>query len=90
MDPGGLQRRDITLYVVDRMQIWLFVNDVDWAVQYMHDQNVLKGVAAVMEEDTGPAGAAPVYAAQTEFTERLDARAHVPCVPSAVAEQDYN
>ena len=92
MDPGGLERRAITLYVVDRMQIWLSLNDVAWAVQHMHDQNVLKGVAAVTEEDTGPVGAAPAYAAQTEFTETLDASAEVPCVPSAVAEEsdDYN
>ena len=91
VDPGGLLTRAITLYVVDRVQIWLSLNDVAWAVQYMHDQNMLKGVAAVAEEDTGPVGAGPTHIAQTEFAATLDASAEVRCVASAVAEEsDYN
>ena len=87
MCPGGAEMRTILLYVVGRMQAWLSLNDVAWAVQYMHDQNKLKGVAAVTSEDTGPVGAAPTYTPQTEFADTLDASAEVACAPSAVAEE---
>ena len=85
--PRGAEMRRILLYVVDRMQVWISLNDVAWAVEYMHGQNKLKGVAAVPSEDTGPVGAAPTYTPQTEFAETLDASAEVAGAPSAVAEE---
>ena len=38
--------RSITFHVVNSAQIWLAIEDVAWAVQYMYDQNLLKGVGA--------------------------------------------
>ena len=91
MHPECTDTRSITLYVKDRAQIWLDLDDVGWAVDYMHDQNVLKGVASVPPEDTGPDGAgpaAPIRAPVTPFAEKLDASAEVPGVQSAAAEED--
>ena len=91
--PECTESRSVTLYVVDRTQIWLFIEDVAWAVGYMHDQNVLKGVAAVSEEDTGPVGAAPaspthLHHPQTDFSEKIAPNAVVPGVASVVAEEE--
>ena len=94
MHPECTDTRSITLYVKDRAQIWLDLDDVGWAVDYMHDQNVLKGVASVLPEDTGPDGAAPAgptIAPVTPFVEKLDASAEVLRPQAAVAaEEDSN
>ena len=89
--PECMDQRPITLFVVDRSQIWLDIEDVGWAVEYMYDQNLLKGVAAVPPEDTGPAGAEPALAThvpQTDFVAKIDASLAVPGVPAAVVDKE--
>ena len=85
--------RSITLYVKDRTQISLDIEDDAWAVEYMYEQNVLKGVAAVPPEDTGPDGAAPAtptHVPASDFAEKLDPSAQVPGVPAAVAAEEQS
>ena len=45
---------DVLLYIVDRQQIWIDSNNVDWAVRYLYAQNILKGVPLVDGDDQGP------------------------------------
>ena len=49
--------RQIKLYVKDRKVIWLHIDDVEWAMRYLYVQNLLKGVALVPDDSTGPGGA---------------------------------
>ena len=91
MHPECTETHSITFYVVDHSQIWLAIDDVAWAVQYMHNQTLLKGVTAVLPEDTGPDGAAPqipTHIPQTDLAGKLDASAEVPGVPATVAEEE--
>ena len=93
MHPECTDMRSITVYVKDRSLIWLDIEDVAWAVEYMYDQNVLKGVAAVPPEDTGPDGAAPAtptHVPASDFAEKLDPSAQVPGVPAAVAAEEQS
>ena len=46
--------RKIRLYIEDRQQIWLDLEDVEWAVRYLYIQNLLKGVPLIPEGSTGP------------------------------------
>ena len=50
----------ITVFVESRQKIWLSIEDVPWAIEYMHEQHKLKGVIAVDPEDVGPGGEEPV------------------------------
>ena len=94
MHPECTDTRSITLYVKDRLQIWLDIEDVPWAVEYMYDQNFLKGVAAVHPEDTGPDGAAPAtptHVPASDFADKLDPSAEVHGMPAAVlADEERN
>ena len=38
IDPTCKDMRLVTLYLVDRKTIWLSINDVAWAVQYINDE----------------------------------------------------
>ena len=38
--------REITLFVKSKREIWLGVEDVPWAIEYMHDQYTLGGIPA--------------------------------------------
>ena len=38
MDPTCKDMRLVTLYIVDRLTVWLSINDVAWALQYMNDE----------------------------------------------------
>ena len=38
IDPICKDMRLVTLYVVDRLTVWLSINDVAWALQYMNDE----------------------------------------------------
>jgi len=58
IDPTGTKLRTVTVYVQDRLQIWLSVDDVAWAVEYLYKQNSLKGIPVVAADDAGP-GAPP-------------------------------
>ena len=53
-DPQSTQTREITLYVVGRKQVWLHLDDVDWAVRYLFMQYSLKGVPVVPADSMGP------------------------------------
>ena len=43
-DPRSTSTRTIQLYVVDRKQVWLDIDDVEWALRFLYMQYVLKGV----------------------------------------------
>ena len=58
IDPNCMQMRPIRLYIEDRMQVWLHVDDVAWAVEYLFHQVRLKGVPKVEAHDRGPSHAA--------------------------------
>ena len=53
-DPKSTSTRIIQLYVVDRKQLWLDLDDVEWAVRFLYMQFSLKGVPVVSPDDTGP------------------------------------
>ena len=53
-DAQRTEVRQIKLYVVVRKEVWLYIEDVEWAVRYMYVQNVLKGVPLVPDDSTGP------------------------------------
>ena len=54
VDPRGIERRRIRLFIIHKSQLWLHLEDIDWAVKYMATQFLLKGVAAVGEDGPGP------------------------------------
>ena len=55
VDPDGVGETClVTLYIHDRQQIWIDVDNLDWAVRYLYAQNLLRGVVLVSEDDTGP------------------------------------
>ena len=54
VDPNGTKRRNVSVYVEDRKTIWLSIDDVAWAVQYLYTQNQLKGIPIVAANDAGP------------------------------------
>ena len=53
-DPMSTSTRTIQLYVVDRKQVWLDIDDVEWALRFLYMQFVLKGVPVVSPDDAGP------------------------------------
>jgi hypothetical protein len=55
-DPTSTAERRITLYIADRLTVWLALEDVAWAVKFLYVQNVLKGVPMVDADDAGPSG----------------------------------
>ena len=57
MDPTCTYKHKARLLVVHRSQVWLQIDDVNWAVKYMYSQHVLKGVAYVSPDDAGPSAA---------------------------------
>ena len=57
MDPTCKHKYKARLFVEHRSQVWLHLDDVNWAVKYMYSQYVLKGVAYVSPDDAGPSAA---------------------------------
>jgi len=57
VNPFCIETRTARLYVQHSSQIWLHIDDVNWAVKYMYAQYVLKGVAHVSPDDAGPSAA---------------------------------
>ena len=53
--PNCTEVRNIRLYIEDRVQVWLDLTDVEWAVRFLYVQNLLKGVPLIPEDSTGPA-----------------------------------
>ena len=58
-DPMSTSTRTIQLYVVDRKQVWLDIDDVEWALRFLYMQFVLKGVPVVSPDDAGPSFLTP-------------------------------
>ena len=55
VDPDGVGETCIVrLHIYDRQQIWIDVDNLDWAVRYLYAQNLLRGVQLVGDDDTGP------------------------------------
>ena len=53
-DPHCTEYRRVSLHIKDRRQIWLSIDDIEWAVQYLFVQHQLRGVGAVADDDKGP------------------------------------
>ena len=58
IDPTCTQMRPVKMYIVDRKTVWLAMDDVAWAIRYIHEQVHLKGVPVVADTDAGPGGVA--------------------------------
>ena len=58
-DPTCKAQRIVSLYCEDRKQLWLNVDDAEWAMKYLHHQLESKGVPAVADNDPGPGGSHP-------------------------------
>ena len=56
VDPKCTQMRPLKLFLTDRKTVWLSIDDVAWAVRYLYDQQHLKGVPLVADDDAGPGG----------------------------------
>ena len=54
-DPYCTEVCKIRLYLEDRVQGWLDLADVEWAVRFLYVQNLLKGVPLIPEDSIGPA-----------------------------------
>jgi hypothetical protein len=54
MAPTSKETRKIKLFIVDRKQVWLDLDDVEWAMRFLYVQNLLKGVALVDPDSPGP------------------------------------
>ena len=54
----GKDKRSVRMYIMDRRQIWLQIDDVPWAMKYLYVQNLLKGVPLVAPDSEGPSAAA--------------------------------
>ena len=54
IDPTCTQMRPIKLFIVDRKTVWLSIDDVAWAIRYLYDQQHLKGIPVVADDDAGP------------------------------------
>ena len=53
--PDCAERRIVTVFMSDKRVVWLHMDDVDWAIQYMYAQNELKGVPLITKDSVGPA-----------------------------------
>ena len=53
-DPGCTETKKIMLYIEDRKQVWLALDDVSWAIQYLYVQAHLKGVPLIDDHCPGP------------------------------------
>ena len=60
VDADASATRFVNLLVIDRKQIWLSIDDVDWAIRWLYMQNLLKGVPLVPPNSQGPCGPAAI------------------------------
>ena len=56
-DAACTDLRRVKLLIEDRRQVWLHLDDLAWALQYLYVQNMLKGVPLVDPDSAGPGGA---------------------------------
>ena len=52
--PNCTEVRNIRLFIEDRVQVWLDLADVEWALRYLYVPNLLKGVPLIPEDSIGP------------------------------------
>ena len=65
-DPTITTTITIQLYVVGRRQLWLDIDDMEWALRFLRMQFVLKGVPIVSPDDSGPSFLTPSPEAQNQ------------------------
>ena len=53
-DPNCTETKRIMLFIEDRKQVWLALEDVSWAVQYLYTQAHLRGVPLIDDHCPGP------------------------------------
>ncbi len=58
VDPNCTQMRPVKLFINDRKTLWLHVEDVAWAADYLFAQTRSTCVPAADDNDPGPSGAA--------------------------------
>ena len=54
--PDNKATRRISLLIRDHQTIWLSIDDVDWALQYLHVQYALACLRVLADDDKGPCG----------------------------------
>ena len=81
-DPMSTSTRTIQLYVVDRKQVWLDIDDVEWALRFLYMQFALKGVPVVSPDDAGPSFLTPPRSAKPMTHGDGEARSPFPRGPS--------
>ena len=54
--PNNKATRCISLLMRDHQTIWLSIDDVDWALQYLHAQYALTCFRVLADDDKGPCG----------------------------------
>ena len=53
-NPQCTDMKTVRLFVVDRQQVWMCLDELEWAVSYVYKQFVLKGVPFVSPDSVGP------------------------------------
>ena len=46
--------RPVKLFIVDRKSIWLSIDDVPWAIRWLFDEQRVKGIPVMADDDAGP------------------------------------
>ena len=87
---SGTKLKSITLLIVDRRQIWLLQEHLEWAIKYLFIQHLLKGVPLVSPDSQGPSGAAPSVTAHTVVTVAAHSLVTGPSPPSASTRRARN
>ena len=64
-DPTSTETKTVQLYVVDRKQVWLDIDDVEWAPRFLYMQYALRGVPVVSPDSAGP-GAPEIHPRATQ------------------------
>ena len=48
--------RNVRLFCESRQKLWLCTTDADWALKYLSEQLLYRGVRRVAPDDVGPGG----------------------------------
>ena len=71
--PESTSTRDVALWIKDKREIWLQVEHIPWAIQYMHDQFRLGGVAVLSDAVASPgSSSAPSSASDSPSSSKSD------------------
>lgn len=49
-NPNSNQKKEISVWLTNQLSVWICIEDLPWAVQFMHDQYLLGGVSTVVED----------------------------------------